>query len=76
MPNFAAATEIVEHADIFVIIGTSLSVYPAAALVRYVRPGVPVYYIDPNPAEVPAQINAIRAGATEGLEKLMQILTR
>ncbi len=74
VPNFALATEIVEQADIFVIIGTSLSVYPAAALVRYVRPGVPVYYIDPNPAAVPAGIHVIRAGASEGLRKLAGIL--
>lgn len=75
VPNFALATEIVEQADIFVIIGTSLSVYPAAALVRYVRPGVPVYYIDPNPAAVPAGIHVIRAGASEGLRKLLEILS-
>lgn len=74
VPEFARATEIVEQADIFVIIGTSLSVYPAAALVRYVRPGVPVYYIDPNPAVVPAGIHVIRAGASEGLRRLEQML--
>lgn len=74
VPEFARATEIVEQADIFVIIGTSLSVYPAAALVRYVRPGVPVYYIDPNPAVVPADIHVIRAGASEGLRRLEQML--
>ena len=53
VPNFEPATQIVSEADIFVIIGTSLVVYPAAALLHYVRPGVPVYYIDPNPAQVP-----------------------
>ena len=65
VPNFEPATEIVSTADIFVIIGTSLVVYPAAALLHYVRPGVPVYYIDPNPADVPAGVTVIKATATE-----------
>ena len=55
------------QADIFVIIGTSLNVYPAAALVRYVRPGVPVYYIDPHPAQVPAGVHVIPEPATKGM---------
>ena len=74
VPNFEPATEIVAEADIFVIIGTSLSVYPAAALIRYVRPGVPVYYIDPNPAEVPAGVTVIRAGASEGIRRLAEMI--
>ena len=50
-------------------------VYPAAALVRYVRPGVPVYYIDPNPVtNVPAGVHVIRAKATEGMAQLAEIL--
>ncbi|MDE5653709.1 MAG: NAD-dependent deacylase, partial [Muribaculaceae bacterium] len=48
VPNIEPAIELVERADIFVIIGTSLAVYPAAGLVDYVRPGTPIYYIDPN----------------------------
>ena len=74
VPNFEPATEIAAQADIFVIIGTTLSVYPAAALLRYVRPGVPVYYIDPNPADVPASVHVIRAGASEGVQRLAEIL--
>lgn len=74
VPNFEPATEMVAEADIFVIIGTSLSVYPAAALLRYVRPGTPVYYIDPNPAAVPAGVHVIRAGASEGVARLAEIL--
>lgn len=74
VPNFEPATEIAAQADIFVIIGTTLSVYPAAALLRYVRPGVPVYYIDPNPADVPASVHVIRAGASEGVHRLAEIL--
>lgn len=67
VPNFTPAVELVAEADIFVIIGTSLVVYPAAALLNYVRRGVPVYYIDPNPASVLAGVHVIRAGAGEGV---------
>lgn len=74
VPNFEPATEIVSTADIFVIIGTSLVVYPAAALLHYVRPGVPVYYIDPNPADVPAGVTVIKATATEGIRRLAQMI--
>ena len=74
VPNFEPATEIVSTADIFVIIGTSLVVYPAAALLHYVRPGVPVYYIDPNPAAVPAGVTVIKATATEGIRRLAQMI--
>lgn len=77
VPNFEAATELVEQADIFVIIGTTLSVYPAASLLHYVRPGVPVYYIDPNPAaNVPANVHVIAKTATAGMEELTKILVK
>lgn len=74
VPMLEPAVELVQRADVFVIIGTSLQVYPAAALVNYVRPGVPVYYIDPNPSVVPRGVNVIRANATEGVAELAQIL--
>ncbi len=74
VPNFEPATEIVSEADVFVIIGTSLAVYPAAALLNNVRPGTPVYYIDPNPAAVPAGVRVIRATATEGVDILAREL--
>ena len=74
VPAFDPATKIVAQADVFVIIGTTLSVYPAAALLRYVRPGTPVYYIDPHPAQVPDGVHIIRAGASEGMAALTRIL--
>ncbi len=74
VPNFEPATQIAAQADIFVIIGTSLQVYPAAALLRYVRPGTPIYYIDPKPAAVPANVTVIKAGASEGLKILLEKL--
>lgn len=51
VPNMEAAAELAREADIFVVIGTSLVVYPAAGLINYVRPGTPIYYIDPAPAQ-------------------------
>lgn len=74
VPNFEPATEIVRSADIFVIIGTSLVVYPAAALLHYVRKGVPVFYIDPNPAQVPDGVTVIKATASEGIRQLAEII--
>ena len=74
VPNFEPATELAAEADIFVIIGTSLVVYPAAALLHYVRRGVPVYYIDPHPGEVPSSVHVIAKPATEGMAELAEIL--
>ncbi len=48
VPAFYDAIPLVENADIFVVIGTSLAVYPAAGLVNYAKPGAPVFVIDPN----------------------------
>lgn len=74
VPNIEPAIQLAEEADIFVVIGTSLQVYPAAALLHYVRPGVPGYYIDPHPAAVPAGVHVIKAPATQGVEILAKEL--
>lgn len=78
VPAIEDAVRLVEKADIFVVIGTSLVVYPAAGLLHYVRPGVPVYYIDPNPADVSSipGVTVIKATATEGMRRLDEILAR
>lgn len=76
VPNIEPAIALAQEADIFVVIGTSLQVYPAASLMQFVRPGVPVYYIDPNPGPVPANVKIIRAKATEGMRQLTDILLR
>ena len=76
VPMMDKAVELVGEADVFVVIGTSLVVYPAAALINFVRPGVPIYYIDPNPANVSGipNVTVIREPATKGMQKLMEIL--
>lgn len=76
VPNLEAAAREVEQADIFVIVGTSLNVYPAAGLVRYARPGVPVYLIDPKEVHVPGgrPVNVIKEVASKGVATLRRIL--
>lgn len=77
VPNMELAVDWVHDADIFVVIGTSLNVYPAAGLLHYVRPGVPIYYIDPNPANITItepQVHIIKAKATEGMKILAKEL--
>ncbi|MDE6527479.1 MAG: NAD-dependent deacylase [Muribaculaceae bacterium] len=76
VPNIEPAMELARQADIFVVIGTSLNVYPAAGLLHYVRPGVPVYYIDPHPAAVPQGVTVLPMTATAGVEKLASLLRR
>lgn len=74
VPNIEPAIDMVQEADIFVVIGTSLNVYPAAGLLSYVRRGVPVYYIDPNPAKVPPGVEVLPMVATEGVKALKEKL--
>ena len=56
------------------VIGTSLVVYPAAALIQYARRDAEIYYIDPNPASVPSRVHVIAKKATEGVADLIDIL--
>ena len=72
------AIELVSEADIFVIIGTSLNVYPAAGLLNYVRANVPIYLIDPNDVHDPSGrvSHFIRKGASEGMRELIEILKK
>lgn len=77
VPNITPAMKLASEADIFVVIGTSLNVYPAAGLVSCVRPGTKVYYIDPNPARIdPSGIDleVLPMKATEGMALLARKL--
>lgn len=76
VPMIEPAAEEAAKADIFVIIGTSLNVYPAAGLVRYTRPGIPIYLIDPDdaPAGSAGRVRHIKKGASEGIKDLMREL--
>lgn len=78
VPMMEPAAVEVEKADIFVIIGTSLNVYPAAGLAQYTRPDIPVYLIDPNPIEKVGRkkIMQIQKGASDGMEELLTLLDK
>ncbi|MGN1375734.1 MAG: SIR2 family NAD-dependent protein deacylase [Prevotella sp.] len=78
VPNIEVAAEAVSKADVFIIIGTSLNVYPAAGLVRYVNAGVPIYLIDPKPAMISGvrDVTQIACGAGEGMQRLMKMLKK
>jgi NAD-dependent deacetylase len=78
VPAIEEAAEIVANADVFVIIGTSMNVYPAAGLINHAPVGVPVYLIDPNEVSVygTSNIHLIRKGAGEGVKDLQKMLTK
>lgn len=73
VPMINKAMEICESADILVIIGTSMQVYPAAGLMYYVPEGTPIYYIDPKPAlSSKDHVTVIAEPATTGLKKMIE----
>ncbi len=77
VPLLEKAAEITLQADILVIIGTSMQVYPAASLINYTKPNVPIYFIDPNPSITENQYNhltIIKDFASSGTEKLIEYL--
>ncbi len=76
VPMIEPAIEQVQSADVFIIIGTSLNVYPAAGLIEYVKPGTPVYLIDPKPTRAGGthDIRQIVKGASAGMEELIEKL--
>lgn len=74
VPNIEPAIDIVSQADIVVVIGTSMAVYPAAGLINYTRRDATIYYIDPKPASVPSNITVMATTATQGMKQLLQKL--
>jgi len=75
VPMLEPAVAITEKADILLIIGTSMQVYPAASLINYVSPGIPIYFIDPNPAVATGDFNnlvVIPQKATLGMQTLIR----
>lgn len=76
VPNLEPAAELVAQADIFVIIGSSLNVYPAAGLVRYAPSAADIWLIDPKEVQVPGSrnIHVIRDVASAGVSRLHEQL--
>lgn len=76
VPMMSIAAKLANEADIFVIIGTSMNVYPAAGLLDYVNTNIPVYLIDPKEVRTNRRnINIIRMGASEGVRELRRLLS-
>ena len=76
VPNIEPAAELSAQADIYLIIGTSLNVYPAAGLVHYVPEDTPIYLIDPKPVQWNSlrRFTHIMKGASEGMADFIERL--
>jgi NAD-dependent deacetylase len=70
VPEIERAAHIVSQADVIVVVGTSMQVYPAAGLINCVRKGTPVYLIDPAEVRAPDNVEVIKKTATVGLALL------
>ena len=69
------AIELTKQADILIIIGTSMQVYPAASLIDYIPSNTPIYFIDPNPSlSNKNNITNIKSNAQEGTMQLIKML--
>lgn len=77
VPQMEVAIPIVQEADLFVVIGTSLVVYPAAGLVNYTRENIPVFILDKKIPYIgnTGRLTVIEKPATEGIELLIQLLS-
>lgn len=77
VPLIPKAISICETANILLIVGTSMQVYPAASLMHYVKPETSIYYIDPNPAiDNNTQVTVFAEKATIGVEEVIQQLKK
>lgn len=81
VPNINKAGELILEADILIIVGTSLNVYPAAGLVEYLRPEAKVYVVDPNAGDnvrlcLPNEVNYIRSEASTGIREAIGMIQK
>lgn len=77
VPMIENAMDKVSSADVFVVIGTSLNVYPAAGLLNYVKLDIPIFLIDPNEVKTyHNDIHFIMKGASEGVAELRELLKK
>lgn len=74
VPLFPRAAEEMRDADVVIIVGTSMQVYPAASLIHYVPPDADCYLVDPNPQGVGAGVEVIAERAASGVPKLAEYL--
>lgn len=79
VPMLEPAAELAEQADVFLIVGTSLQVYPAAGLMHYAPQNIPVYYVDPRPqlnfelSRMP-HLTVVEAPASTGVQMVLDTL--
>ncbi|MFN0173192.1 MAG: SIR2 family NAD-dependent protein deacylase [Saprospiraceae bacterium] len=81
VPMLEPAAALAEQADIFLIVGTSLQVYPAAGLMHYARRNIPFYYVDPRPQlnfelRTMPNLTVIEEPASTGIRKVIGQLNR
>lgn len=74
VPLFPQAAEEMRDADVVIIVGTSMQVYPAASLIHYAPPDADCYLVDPNPQGVGAGVEVIAERAASGVPKLAEYL--
>jgi len=75
VPAMEDAIPIVQEADVLVVIGTSMNVYPAAGLVHYTKPNIPIFVIDPEKPQVSVKsVTYIAEKAGKGVEILKEKL--
>ena len=74
VPNMDLAMKLIADADVFVIIGTSLQVYPAAGLIHATKRDCLRYIIDPKDVDVPVDVTHIKKIGSEGIEKLISLI--
>lgn len=78
VPMIEPAARITAEADILLVVGTSLQVYPAAGLMQEIKPNVPIYVVDPHTPKYYGnnQVTAIAKGAVEGMKELKELLLK
>ena len=75
VPEMNTAIKLVQKAEILIIVGTSMQVYPAASLVQFVSPSVKIFFIDPKPAvNSTERIKVYAEKATTGIAKAIELI--
>lgn len=76
VPNIEPAAALCEQADVFIVVGTSMNVYPAAGLIHYVPRSTPCYLVDPKAVNVSRQITVFQEKASTGVKKVVDELIK
>lgn len=75
VPMISIAMEVVQQADVLIIVGTSMQVYPAAGLLEFAQPDTPIYFVDPNPSiSGTKNIQVFAENASTGVPKVVSLL--